>query len=142
MKPQPPETVAAAGTVTTPDHFKQLTARLEQTLKLRALPFGMKLCTTVDEMQAGAAHPPPAGRAHAGPAGRPDRTVGLDRGRDRGGPGGRPMPVPWWAWAGKTPSLALGPGRWWACGTPRPDDSARHQAAMHCRAQGHSTRRW
>ncbi len=32
--------------------FKALAARLEQVLKLRALPFGMKLCATVDDMAA------------------------------------------------------------------------------------------
>ena len=38
--------------VTAPADFKQLAARLEQVLKLRALPFGMKLCGNVDEMAA------------------------------------------------------------------------------------------
>jgi uncharacterized protein (DUF169 family) len=35
----------------TPQQFSQLAARLEQALKLRALPFAMKRCATADELQ-------------------------------------------------------------------------------------------
>ena len=34
------------------EDFKRVASELERVLKLKALPFGMKLCETVEEMQA------------------------------------------------------------------------------------------
>ena len=115
---------------TTPDDFKRLTARLEQVLKLRALPFGMKLCPTVDEMT----RVPRVRRPQAvhtldqlvGQAARLGFTVGVtaadlvgDQCRSVVGLGGQDA-----AWRS---GQALA-GVWFAT----PADAAAHQAAMHC----------
>lgn len=119
-----------AAPITTPDDFKQLTARLEQTLKLRALPFGMKLCPTLEAMQ----QVPRIRRPQAvhtldqlvGQAARLGWTVGVtaddlvgDQCRSVVGLGGQDE-----AWA----SGQAMAGVWFAT----QEDSARHQAAMHC----------
>lgn len=116
--------------ITTPADFKQLAARLEQTLKLRALPFGMKLCDTVDALQ----QVPRLRRPQAvhtldqlvGQAARLGFTVGVtaddlvgDQCRSVVGLGGQDAE---WA-SGRAMA-----GVWFAT----VDDSARHQAAMHC----------
>ena len=114
--------------VTTPEDFKRLTALLEAKLKLRALPFGMKLCTTLEQMQ----QVPRIRRPQAvhtldqlvGQAARLGFTVGVtaddlvgDQCRSVVGLGGQDE-----AWfSGRHMA-----GVWFAT----PEDSARHQAAM------------
>ena len=118
----------------TPEHFAALASRLERTLKLRALPFGMRLCATVEQMQA----VPRLRRPQAvhtldqivGQASRLGWTVGVtaddlvgDQCRAVVGLGGQDE-----AWhAGR--ELA---GVWYAT----PEDAARHQAAMRIVPRG------
>jgi uncharacterized protein (DUF169 family) len=114
--------------------FKALAARLEQVLKLRALPFGMKLCATIDEMAA----VPRIRRPQAvhtldqlvGQAARLGWTVGVtaddlvgDQCRAVVGLGGQDA-----AWRSGQSMV----GVWYAT----PEDSARHQAAMHVVPRG------
>ena len=114
--------------------FKTLAARLEQVLKLRALPFGMKLCATVDDMAA----VPRVRRPQAvhtldqlvGQAARLGWTVGVtaddlvgDQCRAVVGLGGQDE-----AWRSGQSMV----GVWYAT----PEDSARHQAAMHVVPRG------
>lgn len=113
----------------TPEDFKSLAARLEQVLKLRALPFGMKLCASVDEMAAVARIRRPQA-VHTldqlvGQAARLGWTLGVtaddlvgDQCRAVVGLGGQDE-----AWHAGQAMV----GVWYAT----PDDSARHQAAMH-----------
>jgi uncharacterized protein (DUF169 family) len=108
--------------------FKALAARLEQGLKLRALPFGMALCATVEDMQA----VPRVRRPQAvhtldqlvGQAARLGWTVGVtaedlvgDQCRAVVGLGGQDA-----EWQSGRSMV----GVWYAT----PEDSARHQAAM------------
>ena len=112
------------------DDFKALASRLERTLKLRAPPFAMKLCESVDEMQA----VPRIRRPQAvhtldqlvGQAARLGWTVGVTAGDLVGdqcravvGLGGQDA-----AWRENQGMV----GVWYAT----PEDSAAHQAAMHC----------
>jgi len=119
----------------TPDDFKRLAARLEQVLKLRALPIAMKLCGSVDEMAAVPRIRRPQGTVHTldqlvGQAARLGWTVGVtaddlvgDQCRAVVGLGGQDE-----AWRSGRNMV----GVWYAT----PDDSARHQAAMHVVPKG------
>jgi uncharacterized protein (DUF169 family) len=130
-------TEATAAAIVTPEDYRALTAHLERALKLRALPFAMKLCTTVEQMQA----VPRVRRPQAvhtldqlvGQAARLGFTVGVtaadlvgDQCRSVVGLGGQDE-----AWfSGKHMA-----GVWFAT----PEDGARHQKAMHLvpRSRGH-----
>lgn len=118
----------------TPTQFQQLAARLEQVLKLRAIPIAMKLLPAADEL----ARVPRVRRPQAvhtldqlvGQAARLGWTVGLtaddlvgDQCRSVVGLGGQDDE---WR-SGRAMA-----GVWYAT----VEDSARHQAAMHCVPRG------
>ena len=74
--------------------MKDIVAKLESLLRLRTIPFGMKLYETVAEMEAIPKIRRPKGSKHtldqivgAG------RAPGLDGGHHGGGPGRRPVPL-------------------------------------------------
>ena len=127
-------TTTAPAAITSPADFKQLAARLEQVLKLRALPFGMKLCGSVDEMTAVPRIRRPQS-VHTldqlvGQAARLGWTVGVtaedlvgDQCRAVVGLGGQDA-----EWRSGQAMV----GVWYAT----PEDSARHQAAMHVVPRG------
>jgi uncharacterized protein (DUF169 family) len=120
--------------IATPADYQHLAARLEQVLKLRALPFGMRLCDTADQLQA----VPRLRRPTAmhtldqlvGQAARLGWTVGVtaddlvgDQCRAVVGLGGQDE-----AWRSGQPMV----GVWYAT----PADAAAHQAAMHVVPRG------
>lgn len=120
--------------ITTPADFQRLAARLEQALKLRALPFAMRLCDSVEQLQT----VPRLRRPQAvhtldqlvGQSARLGWTLGVtaddlvgDQCRAVVGLGGQDDA--WRSGAGMV-------GVWYAT----PEDSARHQAAMHVVPKG------
>ena len=121
-------------TVATPADFQRLTARLEQVLKLRALPFAMKVCETVEQLQSVPRLRRPSA-VHTldqlvGQTARLGWTLGVtaddlvgDQCRAVVGLGGQDEA--WRSGAGMV-------GVWYAT----PEDSARHQAAMHVLPRG------
>jgi len=127
-------TAAHATGFTTADDFARISAQLEQVLRLRALPFAMKLCETVEEMQA----VPRIRRPQAvhtldqlvAQSARLGWTLGVtaddlvgDQCRAVVGLGGQDAD-----WRANKAMV----GVWYAT----PEDSAAHQAAMHCVAVG------
>lgn len=128
MSPTPPPAVA------TPADFQRLTARLEQVLKLRALPFAMKLCDTLEQLQSVPRLRRPSA-VHTldqlvGQTARLGWTLGVtaddlvgEQCRAVVGLGGQDA-----AWREGRDMV----GVWYAT----PEDSARHQAAMHVLPRG------
>lgn len=120
--------------VTHPADFQRLAARLEQVLKLRALPFAMRLCDSVEQLQTVARLRRPQA-VHTldqlvGQAARLGWTLGVtaddlvgDQCRAVVGLGGQDD-----AWRSGQAMV----GVWYAT----PEDSARHQAAMHVVPRG------
>ena len=123
-----------ASPITLPGDFQRLAARLEQVLKLRALPFAMRLCDSVELLQT----VPRLRRPQAvhtldqlvGQAARLGWTLGVtaddlvgEQCRAVVGLGGQDAE---WRAGG---SMV---GVWYAT----PEDSARHQAAMHVMPRG------
>lgn len=128
MSPTPPNPI------TTPADFQRLAARLEQVLKLRALPFAMKLCDSVEQLQT----VPRLRRPQAvhtldqlvGQAARLGWTLGVtaddlvgDQCRAVVGLGGQDA-----EWQSGRSMV----GVWYAT----PADAAQHQAAMHVVPRG------
>ena len=98
--------------------WPKLAAELERLLRLRALPFGMKLFAAREEMEAVPKIRRPKS-VHTldqvvAQAARLGWTVGVT-GR---GPGRATSAARWWGWAGRTRNGARG-STWSACGSPR-----------------------
>ena len=113
--------------------WTKLVADLERLLKLRSIPFGMKLFEHREEMEA-IPDPPAESRAHARSDRRPGRAPRLDRGHDqrrsrrRAVPGGRrARPRQGREWRS---------GSTWGRVVQPPDDASAHQAAMECVPDG------
>jgi len=127
-------TAATAPAVTSAQEFKRVASELERVLRLKALPFGMKLCETVEQMQAVPRIRRPQA-VHAldqlvGQAARLGWTLGVtsedlvgDQCRSVIGIGGQDP-----AWYEAKDMV----GVWYAT----PEDTERHQRAMHLVPKG------